>query len=124
MTNEELYKLDEDIRRRGQSLARLLLKRLSHVAKQHVSEARTLRLHYDGDTNQYMVARVTSHHNRTVWRLGKNTTLGDVFGVSASDVLDDVNHYVKLAGARLHTISDREHDGRPDLSVHLYHGSA
>lgn len=121
MDAAQITKLNEDIDRRGQSLARLLLKRISHEIKQKFPEARTVRLVADETTGNFTVARVTGHHNQTQWRATASDTLGAQVGdVIAANLNEDANHYVVLDGARLYPVYKRGTKELKEYSVHLH----
>lgn len=114
-----LETLDANIRRKGQSLARLVLKRLTHDVKTSFPEARTIRLAQDSN-GHYVVSRVTTHHNKTIWRRGDDAGFTKAFGAEAAPrVASDAGHYYTLAGARLHLVRANKGNETPEYSVHL-----
>ena len=113
-----LEDLDATIRRKGQSLARLVLKRLTHAVKATFPEARTVRLAQDAN-GAYVVTRVTTHHNKTIWRRANDEDLAKIFGEAATQLAADAAHYYTLAGARLHLVRANKGAENAEYSVHL-----
>lgn len=112
--------LDTKISQRGQTLARLLIKRLSLDVQAHFPEARTVRLAVDEDTNTYTVDRVTGPHNRVVWQNKPGDRLAGKLGEqAAARIVEDATHYQKLAGARLHVVRDHKNAPNAEYSIHL-----
>lgn len=111
--------LDAAISRKGQSLARLVLRRLTAAVKETYPEARTIRLSRNEVTGAYEVTRVTTHHNKTVWRRKADADLTGVFGVSGTQVASDASHYRVLAGARLHPVRQNKAGELAEYSIHL-----
>jgi len=121
----DLNELDTKISQKGQSLARLTLKRLTHVVRQEFPEARTVRLTHDTTTGAYAVTRVTGHHNRVIWQDKPADRLTIKMGEAASaQVEQDAALYARLAGARLHVVREYKNLEKPDYSIHLHPGVA
>lgn len=120
MDSSELYALDASIRTKSQSLARLVHKRITHTVKQRYPDARTIRLSYDPTALVWRVVRVSVGHSRVTRHIQDFDDLSAVFGHAAAQLQDDVNHYVLLAGARLHMIKRRKHEDRADYSIVLH----
>jgi hypothetical protein len=123
MNSRELDELNAKIRIRSQSLARLVLRRLSHTVKASVPDARTLHF-YKNDYHGFTLERVTGTHNRVIHRLegsdAKNVVNSfDLFGTDYVSVIDDVTTYAKAAGARLHMLQNRA-TGAISYSLHLH----
>lgn len=120
MNAEELHELDEKISKRGQTLARLLIKRISRHVRASVPEARTLHLWYSEISHEYYVTKVLGVHNRVLNRFSSSNESFDVFKDS-SDLSNDLNHYIRLRGARLRMLDDgrERHVGYPDYSLVL-----
>lgn len=118
MNSEELHELDDKIRLRGQTLARVLIKRISHQVKAAFPEARTIHLWFDEHAHRYNVVRVAGERSKII----VHDESGDKVQSELNDstrLHRDVNLYVELAGARLRMISDKHHVGRPDYSIAL-----
>lgn len=116
--------LDAKIRQRGQTLARLLLKRLTHEVQHHFPDARTVRLS-KADSGVYEVSRVTGHHNKVLWQDKSSDRLIIRVGETAGNrIADDAAQYARLAGARLHLVQGRKSNPNPEYSVHLHRNAA
>jgi hypothetical protein len=116
--------LDAKIRQRGQTLARLLLKRLTFEVQHHFPDARTVRL-TKADSGVYEVSRVTGHHNKVLWQDKSSDRLVIRVGEdSGTKIADDAAQYARLAGARLHLVQGRKANPNPEYSVHLHRNAA
>ena len=121
MDTADVNKLNDTIEKKGQSLARLVLKRITHTVKQSFPDARTVRLSYDGDNSEWRVTRVVGPHNATLWRDKLNDRLVTQVGTDADIRLTaDANRYVELGGARLYRIKLRKNEIHADYSLHLH----
>lgn len=117
----ELAELDDKITARGETLGRLVLKRVSHVIRQHLSEARTVRLLEDNDGN-FTLERVAGPSSKVLHRFvnDKNAVEpASVFGDDTMVIIDDLVTYARVGGARLHEVEASKAAG--DASVYSIH---
>lgn len=125
MDSSERYALDESIDRKGQTLARLLHKRITCVVRSRFPNARTIRLSYDPAGSTWRVIRVNTERNHAVWRGQGFDELSYAFNrtsdsSAAEQLHNDVNMYVNLGGARLYTVKRHTNEDRADYSLILH----
>jgi hypothetical protein len=121
MDAAELAELNDKITARGETLGRLVLKRVSHAIRAHLDEARTVRLLKDGD--DYTLERVAGPSSKVLYRFAADKNAVDpesVFGDDADGIVHDLVTYARVGGARLHPVEAAKAAGDSDvLSIHL-----
>ncbi len=121
MDAAELNELNDKITARGETLGRLVLKRVSHVIRQHLDEARTVRLLKGGD--DYTLERVAGPSSKVLHRFANDRNAvapSDVFGDDADGIVHDLVTYARVGGARLHAVEAPKSAGDAEvLSIHL-----
>ena len=122
MNGTELTELDEKIKARGETLGRLVLKRVSFTVHQHLAEARTVRLLKEDD-GSYVLERVAGASSKVLHRFANDKGAVDpksVFGEDAQAIIDDLVTYARVGGARLHTVDANKAAGDATVySIHL-----
>lgn len=121
MDATELAELDEKIKARGETLGRLVLKRVSYAIRRHLDEARTVRLLKDGDT--YTLERVAGPSSKVLHRFVNDKNAVEpaaVFNDDADGIIHDLVTYARVGGARLHPVEASKAAGDSEvLSIHL-----
>jgi hypothetical protein len=121
MDATELAELNEKITARGETLGRLVLKRVSHTIRTHLDDARTVRLLKDGDT--YTLERVAGPSSKVLFRFANDKNAVDpesVFNDDAEGIIHDLVTYARVGGARLHAVEAPKAAGDAEvLSIHL-----
>lgn len=122
MDAAELKELDEKIKARGETLGRLVLKRVSHLIRHHVSDARTVRLLKD-DAGNFTLERVAGPSSKVIHRFANDrhaVDAADVFGADTRAIVDDLVTYARVGGARLRRVeAPKSAGGATVYSVHI-----
>lgn len=122
MDATELAELDDKIKARGETLGRLVLKRVSFTVRQHLDEARTVRLLKCADGN-FTLERVAGASSKVLHRFANDRNAVEpesVFGEDAQAIIDDLVTYARVGGARLHTVEASKSAGDATVySIHL-----
>lgn len=118
----ELAELDEKITARGETLGRLVLKRVSHMIREHLPEARTVRLLH-GDDGNFTLERVAGPSSKVLYRFANDKNAvepGSVFCTDTEVIIDDLVTYARVGGARLHEVEPSKAAGDATVySIHL-----
>lgn len=121
MDATELAELNEKIKARGETLGRLVLKRVSHAIRAHEPEARTVRLLKEGD--DYTLERVAGPSSKVLYRFANDKNAVEpaaVFNDDADGIVHDLVTYARVGGARLHPVDAPKSAGDAEvLSIHL-----
>lgn len=122
MDATELTELDEKIKARGETLGRLVLKRVSFTVRQHLDEARTVRLLKEDD-GTYVLERVAGPSSKVLHRFANDRNAVEpvsVFGEDTQVIIDDLITYARVGGARLHSVDANKAAGDATVySIHL-----
>lgn len=122
MDATELTELDDKIKARGETLGRLVLKRVSFTVRQHLDEARTVRL-LKADDGNFTLERVAGASSKVLYRFANDKNAvepASVFGEDAQAIIDDLVTYARVGGARLHTVEANKAAGDDTVySIHL-----
>lgn len=122
MDAAELTELDEKIKARGETLGRLVLKRVSFTIRQHLDEARTVRLLKCADGN-FTLERVAGPSSKVLHRFANDRNAVEpvsVFGDDTSGVIEDLVTYARVGGARLRSVEASKAAGDATVySIHL-----
>lgn len=122
MDATELEELGKKITARGETLGRLVLKRVSHMIRRHLGEARTVRLLKASD-GTYTLERVAGPSSKVLHRFANDKNAVEpstVFGTDTQAIVHDLVTYARIGGARLHAVEAPKAAGA-DLvySIHL-----
>lgn len=121
MDAAELAELDDKITARGETLGRLVLKRVSHAIRSYLGDARTVRLLKDGD--DYTLERIAGPSSKVLYRFANDKSavaVDDVFGDNAASIVHDLVTYARVGGARLHAVEASKSAGDSEVfSIHL-----
>lgn len=122
MDATELAELDSKIKARGETLGRLVLKRVSFTVRQHLDEARTVRLLKD-DAGNFTLERVTGASSKVLHRFSNDRNAVEptsVFGEDTQAIIDDLVTYARVGGARLRAVEANKAAGDDTVySIHL-----
>lgn len=122
MDATELTELDEKIKARGETLGRLVLKRVSFTIHQHMGEARTVRL-LKADDGNFTLERVAGASSKVLHRFANDKNAvepASVFGEDTQAIVDDLVTYARVGGARLRTVDANKAAGDATVySIHL-----
>lgn len=122
MDATELAELNDKIKARGETLGRLVLKRVSHAVRSHLPEARTVRLLKCAEGN-FTLERVAGASSKVLHRFANDKNAVEpaaVFNDDAEGIIDDLVLYAKVGGARLHTVEASKSAGDATVySIHL-----
>lgn len=119
MDAAELTELSEKIKARGETLGRLVLKRVSHLIHQYLPDARTVRLLKDAD-GHFVLERVAGPSSKVLHRFANDKTAVEpktVFDADVEAILDDLVTYARVGGARLRVLDG----GKGEDVVHSIH---
>lgn len=122
MDAAELIELDDKIKARGETLGRLVLKRVSYTIRQHLDEARTVRL-LKADDGTFTLERVAGPSSKVLYRFANDKNAVEpatVFDTDATAIVDDLVTYARVGGARLHEVEASKAAGDATVySIHL-----
>lgn len=115
-------KLDRQIDERRQSLARLLLRRITRAVRVLYPEARTVQVGYHGTMNRYLPMRICGHQGKFLCVL-ENGSLFDVTKATGHIPLvnmihRDIDDYVRLRPLGL-KVNKAKSPSAPRYSIYL-----
>jgi hypothetical protein len=122
MDAAELAELNDKITARGETLGRLVLKRVSHVIREYLTDARTVRL-LKLVNNTYVLERVAGPSSKVLYRFANDKAAVDpvtVFNDDTEGIIEDLVTYARVGGARLHAVEASKSAGSATVySIHL-----
>jgi hypothetical protein len=113
MDDTELAELNDKITARGETLGRLVLKRVSYTVHKHLPDARILRL-IESPGGAFTLERVSGPSGKVIQRFGNPNTGTEPEVAFKNDVdliREDLATYVRTGGRRASVIKQYKGDG-------------